>query len=62
MINLTKEELQDIASFIDRSLDNDWDRYTDIYIVTGTTWEDGKKRMNPEMYALMQKINDAIYD
>lgn len=54
-IALTNEELENIREFIDRSLDSSWDHYTDTYICK-ESWEDGKRRMNPEMYDLAQKM------
>lgn len=57
---LTKEEVQDIIDFIDSSLNREWDRYTDQFICTDK-WEDGKRRMNPEMYALMETLQERLY-
>ena len=52
---ITQEELWKIADFIDSSLDMEWDRYTDNYICSDTL-EDGKRRMNPDMYDLHEKL------
>lgn len=49
-IQITQEELDMIQNFINNSLDQKWNRYTDHYICEGETWEEGKRRMNPEMY------------
>lgn len=54
-ITITQDELNDIAEFIRSSLYYEWDRYTDVYICRDKT-EDGMRRMNPEMYDLMQKL------
>lgn len=54
-IALTQEELDNIRWFIDNSLDREWDRYTDTYICSDS-WEDGKRRMNPEMYAMAEQM------
>lgn len=50
-IAITQEELDKIRDFIDDSLHRDWDRYTDTFICS-ESWEDGKRRMNPQMYAM----------
>ena len=54
-IALTQEELDNIRWFIDNSLDREWDRYTDTYICSDS-WEDGKRHMNPEMYAMAEQM------
>lgn len=54
-IQITQEEMDNIQFFIDRSLDSSWDRYTDTYICSDS-WEDGKRRMDPEMYDLAQAM------
>lgn len=54
-IVLTQEELDNIRDFIDNALESDWDHYTNTFICTDS-WEDGKRRMNPQMYDLAQKM------
>lgn len=54
-VSLSNEELESIRSFIDRSFESDWDRHTDHYICTDN-YEDGKRRMDPEMYDLAEKM------
>ena len=54
-VALTQEELDNIREFINSSLDREWDRYTDNFICTDK-WEDGKRRMNPEMYDMSQQM------
>ena len=54
-IALSQEELDSIREFIDRKLDRDWDHYTDHYICKDS-WEDGKRRMDPEMYDMAQQM------
>ena len=54
-IEITDDEMMQIYEFIHRSLDRDWDRYTDNFICTDA-WEDGKKRMDPEMYDFANKL------
>lgn len=54
-IVLTQEELDNIREFIDRSLDHRWDDYTNTYICRDS-WEDGKRRMDPEMYDMAQQM------
>lgn len=54
-IVLTQEELDNIREFIDRSLDRRWDDYTNTYICSDP-WEDGKRRMDPEMYDMAQQM------
>lgn len=55
-ITLTPEEAGNIADFIDNTLDRHWDHHTDHYICEGVSWEDGKRRMNPEMYDFREKM------
>ena len=59
-IVLTPDEAQDIVDFIDQALDTDWDRYTDIYICNDS-WEDGKRRMNPEMYKFKEQLQMELF-
>lgn len=54
-VSLSNEELESIRSFIDRSLESDWDHHTNIYICSDN-YEDGKRRMDPEMYDLAEKM------
>ena len=54
-IVLTQEELDNIREFIDRSLDRRWDDYTNTFICQDS-WEDGKRRMDPEMYDMAQQM------
>ena len=54
-IEITDDEMLQIYEFIHRSLDQAWDRYTDNFICTDS-WEDGKQRMDPEMYDLANKL------
>lgn len=60
-MEITKEEARDIIDFIDNSLDSAWDRYTDLYVVTGVSREEGKQRMNPAMYELMQNLQQKLW-
>ncbi len=55
-IQLTDAEAATMAEFIDNSLTRAWDRYTDNYICTGVSLEDGKLRMDPEMYDFMKEL------
>lgn len=59
-MNITREEARDLIEFIDDALYAAWDRYTDLYIVPGIDWEEGKRRMNPDMYALMNKLERQL--
>ena len=61
-MNITEQEAQELILFIDNSLDAAWDRYTDHYIVSGVSWEEGKRRMNPDMYALMNKLEQQLWE
>ena len=54
-IVVTQEELDNIREFIDRKLDSDWDHHTDHYICS-ESWEDGKRRMDPEMYDMAKQM------
>ena len=53
-IAITQGELDDIREFIRSSLDRQWDRHTDTHICTDS-WENGMRRMDPEMYDFMQQ-------
>lgn len=61
-MEITKEEARDIVEFIDNSLDSAWDRYTDLYIMSGVSWEEGKRRMNPDMYDLMNTLKERLWE
>ena len=54
-ITFSEEEISNMYEFIRNSLDSQWDRYTDNFICTGK-WEDGMRRMNPEMYDFAEKL------
>ncbi len=58
-IEIERQELEDILHFIDSSLDREFERYTDIYICS-LPWEDGKRKMNPEIYDLREKLEKQI--
>lgn len=55
-ISLTQDEIDNIRTFIDSALDRDWDHHTDHYICENTTWEQGKRRMDPEMYDMAEQL------
>lgn len=55
-IEITQEELSSIQAFIELALDRDWDRHTNTYICT-CSWEEGKRKMDPEMYDLAAQMN-----
>lgn len=55
-ISISQAELNKIQSFIDTALDSDWDQHTDKYYGYKETWEEGKRKMNPEMYDLAQEM------
>lgn len=54
-IAFTQEELNNLHFFIDNTLESKWDHYTDNFICTDS-WEEGKRRMNPEMYDMAQEM------
>lgn len=54
-IAITDDELTDIRDFIRRTLDSDWDHYTDTYICRDS-WEEGMRRMNPRMYDMSEQM------
>lgn len=56
VIILTQSEIDDIRDFIDSSLDRAWDQYTDNHLCPGVSWEDGKRRMNSDMYDFMKNL------
>ena len=56
-IEITQEELTTLECFIDNSLHNTWDRYTDYHICT-KSWEEGKKSMNPELYTMAAQMRE----
>jgi hypothetical protein len=55
-IIISQEEANDIYFFIRSSLDRQWDRHTDHYICNDS-WEDGMRRMDPEMYDFAEQLN-----
>lgn len=55
-IEITQAEADAIREFIRRSLDRAWDRYTDRVIVEKTSWEDGMRQMDPEMYDMADRF------
>ena len=57
-IELTQDEIDSLAQFIEESLDAAWDNYTNTYCRQGTSWREGMKRMNPEMYKMMETIDN----
>lgn len=50
--SITLEQMSDIENFIRNSLSGQWDNYTNFHICPNVTWEDGIRRMDPEMYDL----------
>ena len=55
-IEFTQDEINDLAQFIELSLDSAWDNYTDIYCMQGITWRDGMRKMNPKMYEMVEDM------
>ena len=55
-ISISQAELDRIQMFIDNQLDLAWDRHTDKYYGYKETWEEGKRKMNPELYDLSQEM------
>lgn len=55
---LTAEEARDLAYFIDRTLDSDWDYHTSHFICSEPQ-EEGKRRMNPEMYDFGKQLEQG---
>ena len=56
-IIITDQEAEAIKEFIRSSLYRAWDRYTDNVICEGTSWEDGMRQMDPEMYDIADQLN-----
>ena len=54
-VAISQEELESLREFIDNSLGSDWNHYTNQFICS-ESWEDGKRRMNPEMYDMAQAM------
>lgn len=61
-LTLTAEEADMIEYFIDRSLDSAWDRYTSNYICEGVSLEDGMRRMDSDLYDIMEEMRKSKYD
>lgn len=59
-IDIDRKELEDILQFIDSSLNREFERYTDNYICGGLSWEDGRRKMNPRIYDLREKLEKQI--
>ena len=61
VVALTEDEVRDIVNFIDIALDREWDQYTNQFIVgKDVSCEQGKRRMNPEMYDLMNVLQERL--
>ena len=60
-ITITSDEANQIHEFIRSTLDRQWDRYTDHYICSDE-WEDGMRRMDPDMYDFATKLNSLCND
>ena len=58
---LTEEEINEYRDFISSTLYSEWDSYTSNYICRGVSSEEGKRRMNPEMYEIMETIDSLKY-
>lgn len=54
--NISEEQLGRICDFIETSLEHYWDRHTSQYIISGVSYEDGMREMNPEMFDLMKEL------
>lgn len=57
---LSVSEISEICDFIESSLESQWDRYTDVYIMSGYTLEEGMRRMNPRMYDMLMNLREMI--
>ena len=55
-IEFTQDEINDLAQFIELSLDRAWDNYTDTYCMQNISWRDGMRKMNPKMYEMMEDM------
>lgn len=55
-VAVTNDEIENLRSFIWNKLYNEWDQYTNNIICSDTT-EGGMRRMDPEMYDFMNKLD-----
>lgn len=53
---ISEDGLNKIAEFIRHTLDSRWDDYTNRYYGIKESNEEGMRRMDPEMYDMMQKM------
>ena len=55
------DDIEFIKDFIYSQLDSEWEQYTNRFICEDVKHKDGLKRMNPDAYALYQKLNNFLY-
>jgi hypothetical protein len=55
-IALTAGEAESLRAFIRNKLDRSWDRYTDLYMMPGMSWEEGMRKMNPALYDIAEQL------
>lgn len=55
-IQLPQCEIDRICDFIRSHLADEWNRYTEHYICPNISFEDGVRRMDPEMYDMVTKL------
>lgn len=55
-VAVTNAEAATLAAFIMHTLDRAWDTHTDTFICSDTSWQQGMRRMDPELYDLAQQL------
>lgn len=55
-IYLSEQEAEDLAHFIEQTLEQEWDRYTDRFICPDVSLDEGMQRMNPAMYDFREEL------
>ena len=58
---VTLDELDQILEFIDYTLHREFDQYLD-HVICKCPWEEGKRRMNPQIYDLAKAIRRRLHD
>lgn len=58
---MSSEDIKEIIWFIRSCLEREWDNYTNIYICNDR-YEDGVRRMDPEMYDLATQLEGLLYN
>ncbi len=59
-LTISAETAETIMDFIERTLDRAWDHHTNHYYGYKETWDQGMRRMDPEMYDLRERMIETL--